>query len=116
MKYHPTHPHQFVALVLEFINWGMFLAVWIALAEQISCNTSFCAAPGGGHLHTKQCKTIYSACALAIVSWILFTISFCIVAYQFACRNDAGKVQGKGGSTRCGVTPSDKSTLPGESA
>lgn len=86
MRDHPTHPHQIVTGILDFINWGMFLAVWIALAQQISSDNSYCTAPDGGHLHTKPCNTIYSACALAVVNWILFTISFGSVLYAIVSK------------------------------
>ena len=61
----------------EFINWSVFLAVWISLAVDISSSTSFCrVSPGGGHSHIKACNTIYTVFAFSIFEWILFTVTF----------------------------------------
>jgi len=78
MSYRPRS-HFYLTLTLEILNWFMFLAAWIALAEQISCDTAQCAAPGGGHLHIRPCDSIYAAFAFAIVEWILFTTSLVLV-------------------------------------
>lgn len=75
MKDHPNHPHELVSLILDIISWGMFLAVWITLAIEISSDTSYCNPRGYGHLHTRGCNTLYSAFALAIVVWLLYTLS-----------------------------------------
>ena len=56
----------------------MFLTVSILLAEQISSDNTVCAAPGGQYLTTPPCQTIYAALACAIVTWVLFGISFSI--------------------------------------
>jgi hypothetical protein len=63
-----------IILMLDFINWGLFFAVWVALAVNISSETSYCSvSPGGGHSTSTPCQTIYAAFAFAIVAWILFT-------------------------------------------
>ena len=59
----------------------MFLAVCIVLAEQISCDNTVCAAPGGRHLNTYPCQTIYAALAFAITTWLLFGISIGLELY-----------------------------------
>lgn len=86
MKDHPTHPHQPVTAVLEFIDWCLLLAVWIALAQQISSHNTFCHAPHQGHLHIRPCNTIYGALALAVFGWILFTISFGSVVHAIVSK------------------------------
>src|SRR2546423_14064003 len=35
MQYRPKS-HHWIILLLEFINWGLFLAVWIILAIEVS--------------------------------------------------------------------------------
>jgi hypothetical protein len=64
----------------------MFLAVWVILAEQISCDTAVCTALGGGHLATHPRQTIYAALAFATVTWLLFAISFGIELYLIITR------------------------------
>ena len=77
-------------LAVDLINWAMFLAVWIALAQQISSSTSFCSTPGGGNLTTAPCNTIYAALAFAIVCWLLFSISCAMTIKQMMRENRRG--------------------------
>lgn len=77
---HRPHNHQYLTLALEFINWGLFFAVWIALAVNIGRDDQFCRDVDGSHSHTKECDTIYTAFAFAIADWILFTVTFFFVA------------------------------------
>jgi hypothetical protein len=79
MQYRPKS-HHWIVLLLEFINWGLFLAVWIGLADAISCDTGHCADPSGGHLHINPCNTLYGAFGLSIAVWILFTLSLVFVS------------------------------------
>jgi hypothetical protein len=63
-----------IILILDFVNWSMFLAVWIALAANISSDTSYCGAGSGDGQNTSTpCQTIYAAFAFAIAGWIFFT-------------------------------------------
>ena len=73
----------------------MFLAVWIILAEQISCDDTVCAAPGGGHLTIQPCKTIYAALAFAIVTWLLYAISFGIELHYIITRKGRDTEKGR---------------------
>lgn len=59
------------------LTWAMFLAVWIALADNIGHdNFAYCrAGPGGGHIHTNPCNTLYAAFALSIFEWVLLSVS-----------------------------------------
>ena len=76
----------------------MFLAVWIVLAEQISRDNTVCAAPDGGHLTTQPCKTIYAALAFAIVTWLLFGISFGIGLHSIITRKNRGTEKSNAGT------------------
>src|SRR5947207_13918002 len=78
-------PCGFPILIFEFLNWALFLAIWIVLAEQISCDSSFCSLPGGGHSTIDPCNTIYAALAFAVTGWVMFTVSF------YGCRSRRAK-------------------------
>jgi hypothetical protein len=113
---HRPLSHQYITLALEFINWGMFFAVWIALAVNIGQNTQ-CVAPSGGHSHSRECNTIYTALAFAIIDWLLFSITFGMVVYAVATGKETAPVQEKNtGNTGAPVRPSDDNTLRGENA
>lgn len=107
MSYRPRS-HHFLTLALEFINWGMFLAVWIALSVNIG-QDSYCSGPLGGHLHTRWCNSIYSALAFAIIDWILFTVTFVFVGMAVSKKEEV--VHEKGVATGPAVRPSDDGTL-----
>ena len=78
-----------IILVLDFINWGMFLAVWIALAINISSTTSYCSiGPGGGHSDSTPCQTIYAAFAFAIVGWLFFTHTLTSTTQEILDKNE----------------------------
>lgn len=77
MIYRPFS-HHFIVLALEFINWSLFLAVWIAISVNIGKHQQ-CVAPAGGHDHSRPCNAAYTTLAFAIVDWILFTVSFFLV-------------------------------------
>jgi hypothetical protein len=72
---HRPKSHHYGILLFEFINWALFLAVWVALADNIGKKT-FCADPSGGLSHVKECDTLYAAFAFAICEWILFTVTW----------------------------------------
>ena len=77
-------------VVFEFINWAMFLAVWIALAENISCNTSYCRVTyQGPRSFIKPCQTIYAAFAFAIFAWLLYCWSFGAAVYALFTKEEA---------------------------
>ena len=95
MTYRPRS-HHYLCLLYDFLGWIMFLAVWIALAEQVSCDTARCAAPGGGHLHTKPCSAVYAALAFAVMEWILFTVSFIMVANNMWRNKEQNNTKGEG--------------------
>src|SRR5579859_8057633 len=77
---HRPKSHHLIILLLDFINSALFLAVWIVLAIEVSCNTARCSDPNGGHLHINPCNTLYGAFGLSIAVWILFTISLGFVS------------------------------------
>jgi hypothetical protein len=114
---HRPISHHYITLALEFINWGMFLAVWIAISANIGKHQE-CVAPTGGHSHARECNTIYSALAFAIVDWILFTVTFGAVAYAVATGRDNVVVHEKNTNTTTGpaVRPSDDGTLRADQA
>ena len=115
MIYRPL-THHYIVLVLEFINWAMFLAVWIAISANIGKHQE-CVAPSGGHDHSRPCNTAYTALAFAIVDWILFTISFVAVGYAISAGKEVVPVYEKNVSASGpAVRPSDDNTLRGESA
>ena len=114
---HRPVSHHYITLALEFINWGMFLAIWIALSANIGKHQE-CVAPNGGHSHSRPCNTIYTAIAFAILDWILFTITFVSVGYAVSTGKEVTPVHEKGAGAAGGapVRPSDDNTLRGESA
>jgi hypothetical protein len=106
---HRPRSHHYLTLALEFINWALFLAIWISLSVNIGRDDQ-CTAPDGGHLHTKECNTIYTALAFAIVDWLLFTVTFLFVGKAVGTRDQV--VHEKNGThTGAGVRPSDDGTL-----
>src|SRR5277367_4231565 len=110
---HRPFSHAYLTLALEFINWGMFLAIWIALSANIGKHQE-CVASDGGHSHARECNTIYTALAFAIVDWLLFTVTFASVGYaiskgeEFASPNEKNT-----GAAAPAVRPSDDGTLRG---
>jgi hypothetical protein len=115
---HRPRTHHYLTLALEFINWSLFLAVWIALSVNIGRHDQ-CVAPDGGHSKTRECKTIYSALAFAIVDWLLFTVTFVSVGLAVSKKEDgafAGHEKNNGVTTGAAIRPSDDGTLRGETA
>jgi hypothetical protein len=113
---HRPKSHHYITLVLEFINWGLFLAIWIALSVNIGRNDQ-CVAPDGGHDHSRPCNTIYTALAFAIVDWLLFTVTFFTVGWAIFTGKEGSHVHEKNaGNTGGPIRPSDDGTLRGESA
>jgi hypothetical protein len=115
---HRPFSHAYLTLALEFINWGMFLAIWIALSVNIGKHQD-CVAPDGGHSHLRECNTIYTALAFAIVDWILFSVTFAAVGYAIVKGEEVAPVHEKntnGASTGAAVRPSDDGTLRGDNA
>jgi hypothetical protein len=111
MQYRPrSHHHLFH--FFEFTNWGLFLAVWIALSVNIG-RKDWCVADDGSHDHSRPCNTIYSALAFAIVEWILFTMTFFGVGYAASRYRGTTGVHEKttGGNV---VRPSDDNTIRAE--
>ena len=115
MVYRPFS-HAYITLALEFINWGMFLAIWIALSVNIGKHQE-CVAPDGGHSHVRECNTIYTALAFAIADWILFTVTFASVGLAIS-KGETAPVHEKstGATSGAAVRPSDDNTLRGENA
>lgn len=109
---HRPRSHHPITLVLEFINWGMFFAVWIALSVNIGKHQE-CVAPDGGHSHVRECNTIYSALAFAIVDWILFTVSLGCVAYAISTGRETVVTHEKNGAA---VRPSNDGTVVEQTA
>jgi hypothetical protein len=109
---HRPKSHQYITLVLEFINWAMFFAVWIAISVNIGKDQE-CVAADGGHSHSRECRTIYSALAFAIINWILFTVTLGCVAYAVSTGRENVVVHEKRDPTAAGgpVRPSDDGTL-----
>ena len=107
MTYRPKS-HHYLTLTLEFLNWSLFLAIWIALSVNIGRNDQ-CTAPDGGHSHSRECNTIYTALAFAIVEWLLFTVTFFFVGMAVGNREEV--VHEKGGATGGVVRASDDGTL-----
>lgn len=77
MRHRPHHEYEYATLILDFLDCGLFLAIWISLAVAIALSDADCSVPppGSGHLQTTACKTIYAALALAVVAWISFVFS-----------------------------------------
>lgn len=117
MIHRPKRHHYFI-LALEFINWAMFLAVWIALSVNIGKHQECEAGPFGGHLHNRPCNTAYTAIAFAIADWILFTVTFVSVGFAIKSGEDVVPVRAKnpGVTTGASIRPSDDGTLRGEAA
>jgi len=67
---HRPRSHHLLIHFFEFTNWGVFLAVWIALVVNIGKQQE---CYFGGHSHIRPCDTIYATIAFAIVEWLLFT-------------------------------------------
>jgi hypothetical protein len=112
---HRPKSHHYYTFALEFINWSLFLAVWISISVNIGRHNQ-CVAPDGGHSQTRECKTIYSALAFAIVDWLLFTVSFVTVGLSLN-QKDAVVVNEKNtGNNGPAIRPSDDGTLRGENA
>ena len=113
MSHRPKRHHHLI-LLFEFINWGLFLAVWIALSVNIGRHTQ-CATSSGGHDHSRPCNTIYTALAFAIADWLLFSVTFFTVGRALAGGKEHyhEKSTGAGGAA---VRPSDDGTLRGETA
>ena len=115
---HRPISHQYITLALEFINWAMFFAVWIAIAVNIGKDQE-CVAPTGGHSHSRECNTIYTALAFAILDWILFSVTFGAVAYAVATGRENVVVHEKNtnaANAGAAVRASDDGTLHGEQA
>ena len=85
----PLWPNPWRRLFAEFTVWGLLLAVWIALANNFACNTSYCRVSyGGPRSFIKPCKTIYAAFAFVIVEWLLFTVTFFGAVYVCFFKRD----------------------------
>jgi hypothetical protein len=112
---HRPRTHHYFTFALEFINWGLFLAIWIAISVNIGRHDQ-CVAADGGHASTRECRTIYTALAFAIVDWLLFTVSFVSVGLALG-QKDAAVVHEKNTTTNGpAIRPSDDGTLRGENA
>ena len=111
MSYRPRSHHR-LFLFLEFTNWAMFLAVWIALAVNIG-RKDWCVDPDGSHSRSRECDTIYAAWAFAIVEWILFTATLAGVGMAVSrYRGTSPAVHEKNASTGgTAVRPSDDGTV-----
>jgi hypothetical protein len=111
---HRPKKHHYLILILEFINWGLFLAVWISISVNIGRHDQ-CVASNGGHSHSKPCDTIYTALAFAIADWLLFSFTFFSVGWALSTKNTHvhEKSTGAGGAA---VRPSDDRTLEGDTA
>ena len=107
MTYRPKS-HHYLTLALEFINWALFLAVWIAISVNIGRDDQ-CVDPDGSHSHSRECNTIYTALAFAIVDWLLFTVTFVFVGMAVGKREEV--VHEKTTGTGAAVRPSDDGTL-----
>lgn len=94
MRYHPNHPHQFVTLMLDVVNWCLLLALWVWLANQIASKPSNCTSPGGEKLQVRSCQAFYSACAISVASWSLYTISVGHSFYTFRRRRVSASLPG----------------------
>ena len=79
MAYRPKS-HQYLFLILEFTNWGMYLAVWIALSVNIG-QDDFCVNFDGSRSFVRPCDTIYATIAFAITNWILYTATLATVTF-----------------------------------
>lgn len=69
----------------------------------------------GGHASTRECRTIYTALAFAIVDWLLFTVSFVCVGMAVG-KKDAVVHEKNTTTTGPTIRPSDDGTLRGENA
>jgi len=94
MIYRPFS-HHYLILALEFINWGMFFAIWIALSVNIGKHDECAAFFNSGHSHSRPCNTIYTALAFAILDWILFTITFVTVGLAISSGKEVTHVREK---------------------
>jgi hypothetical protein len=119
---HRAKSHYFLIVLLEFLNWGMFLAVWISIAVNIGKHQWCEGSNGSGHEHNRPCNSAYTILAFAIVDWILFTVTFGLTAFAVttAREDDSGRAThekntGTGGQGT-GIRPSDEGTLRGEHA
>ena len=115
MEYRPKW-HQYLILFFDFTNWGMFLAVWIAIATDLGKKKDgFCVSVDGGHSHSRECNTLYAAFACAIANSILFGITLATVIYAiFRVKDNAieeKRVSNSGGVGGDAVRPSDEGTL-----
>jgi hypothetical protein len=91
---HRPKSHHYLILALEFINWALFLAVWIALSVDIGKHQE-CVVDSNGHSHSRPCDTAYTAIAFAIVDWILFTVTFVSVGLAVKSGEDVVPVKAK---------------------
>ena len=87
MRTHPGHPHEFVSLVIDSINCVMFLAVWVALAVEVSSDHTPCSGHGNGRGVNIACRTLDGALALSVAAWILFTVGVWNSSIRFARRH-----------------------------
>ena len=112
---HRPKSHHYYTLVLEFINWGLFLAIWIALSVNIGRHDQ-CVAANGGHDHSRPCDTVYSALAFAIFDWLLFSFTFFCVGWAILTGKETIHEKSTGASGGAAIRPSDDGTLRAESA
>jgi hypothetical protein len=112
MIYRPRS-HHYITLFLEFINWSLFFAVWISLSVNIGQHAE-CTVNNSSHLHDRECNSIYTVIAFAIIDWLLFSVSFFFVGYAVATGKEdpVAPVNEKAAPIR----PSDDNTLRGEQA
>ena len=87
MRTHPGHPHEFVSLVIDSINCLMFLAVWVALAIEVSSDHTPCSGTRNLRRVNTACRTLDGAFALSVAAWVLFTVGVLNSAIRFARRN-----------------------------
>jgi hypothetical protein len=111
---HRPKTHHYVILALEFINWGMFLAVWIALSVNIGKHQECAATLDSGHSHSRPCNTAYTAIAFAIVDWILFTVTFVMVGLAISNGDTQTFNEKNTGAAGVPIRASDDGTLRGE--
>jgi len=60
-------------ILLQLANWAVFLALWIAIAVDISGDSSHCSVVSGEHSSDTPCQTMYAAFAFTIAGWVLFS-------------------------------------------
>lgn len=113
---HRPKKHHYFTFAFDFINWSLFLAIWIALSVNIGKHQQ-CVSADGGHDHSRPCNSIYTALAFAIVDWLLFSVTLFTVGHSiFTGSNDAPVHEKSTAAGGAAIRPSDDGTLRGENA